>query len=313
MFKYRDNLPQLSNDLFLTDGGLETELIFHKGIKLPEFAAFVLLEKEKGKETLWEYYSKYISIARNRKVGFILESPTWRANSDWGEKLGYSDDALDSINRKAIEFLVELRKKYENKKTRMVISGCIGPRGDGYNPSLFMDEDQAENYHLNQIKTFSESDADLISAFTITYSQEAIGISRAARKMDIPAVISFTVETDGRLPSKERLEEAIKKVDLATNNIPAYYMINCAHPSHFRDILIGDKPWTQRIRGIRANASARSHAELDESDELDDGNPEELGDEYYKLKNKLNNLNVLGGCCGTDHRHVQEICTHLGK
>ncbi len=311
MAKYRSNLPQLSGDIFLTDGGLETELIFHKGFELPYFASFVLLKNEKGIEALREYYLSYISIARNNKVGFILESPTWRASSDWGEQMGYSDDDLADINRKAIELVNALRTQYETENTKMVISGCIGPQSDGYRPSIIMNEDEAERYHSNQIKTFSETDADMVSVLTITYSQEAIGIARAAKKAGMPIIISFTVETNGRLPSNETLKEAIERVDASTNNTPAYYMINCAHPTHFQEVLAVDEPWVQRIRGIRANASTMSHAELDKADELDDGDPVELGGQYHQLRNILNTVNVLGGCCGTDTRHIQEIANIL--
>ncbi|OLS23895.1 MAG: hypothetical protein HeimC3_22380 [Candidatus Heimdallarchaeota archaeon LC_3] len=311
MSKYGNNLPQLNENLFITDGGLETTLIFLQGFELPDFAAFILLENDKGIKALREYYTSYISIARDHKLGFILESPTWRANSDWGVRLGYTKDTLAEINIKAIEFLKDLRQEYETDYTQMVISGCIGPRGDGYNPSVMMSRDESERYHTTQIKTFSEADADMVSAVTITYSDEAIGITRAAMSVGIPVVISFTLETDGRLPSKETLKDAIEKVDEATNNGPVYYMINCAHPNHFKDVFSSNEPWVQRIRGIRANASTKSHSELDEADELDDGNPQELGDQYHKLRNVMTNVNVVGGCCGTDSRHVQAFCSQL--
>ena len=308
MPKYRNNLPQLSGDLFLTDGGMETTLIFHEGFDLPYFAAFDLLNDSRGYEAINRYFDTYSSIAKNYKVGFILESITWRASHDWGAKLGYSTEELVKSNHKAIELLCDIRKKYEDKDTKMVISGCIGPREDGYNPTNFMTEQEAQHYHIAQIETFSESNADLISAFTMTYAEEAIGIVQAAKSMAIPVVISFTVETDGKLPSGQTLQDAIEMVDEATNNGPVYYMINCAHPTHFKDLMLADETWLQRIQGIRANASTRSHTELDEAEELDDGNPVELGSHYKELKGILNNLNIIGGCCGTDHRHIEEIC-----
>ena len=190
----------------------------------------------------------------------------------------------------------------------MVISGCIGPRADGYKISNKMTVDEARQYHFEQIETFAHSEADLVSAFTINYVEEAIGITRAAQSAGIPVVISFTVETDGRLPSGQALAQAITEVDHTTQNGPAYYMINCAHPTHFNTTLTTDAPWVRRIRAIRANASALSHAELDEAQELEDGNPVELGSQYAELTNMLPNLNIFGGCCGTDHRHVAAIC-----
>lgn len=308
MTKYRDNLPQMSEKLFLTDGGLETTLVFHEGLDLPEFAAFCLLKDESGREMLREYFRTYAKLAKNYGTGFILESATWRANADWGEKLGYSADELAEANRQSIEMLEEIRAEFEDGKTEMVISGCIGPRGDGYVPSNAMTAEEAKSYHSAQIGVFSKMGADLISAITMNYVEEAIGIAEAAKSFNIPAVISFTVETDGNLPTGQTLKDAIEEVDRATGNYPAYYMINCAHPTHFENVLETDADWTKRIRGIRANSSAKSHEELNESTELDEGNPTELGAQYRTLSNSLPNLKVLGGCCGTDHRHVEEMC-----
>jgi len=307
MQKYRNDLPQLSDDLFLTDGGIETTLIFHDGLDLPEFAAFDLLKDEEGFGALRRYYRTYAAIAAKYQVGFILESPTWRASSDWGEKIGYSADDLKVKNQQAIELLDEIRAEYEDVNTKMVISGCIGPRGDGYNPSDFMTEEEAERYHKVQIETFSDTNTDIVTAITMTYFEEAVGITRAAKSLGMPVVISFTVETDGKLPSGQSLKDAIQKVDEVTSNYPAYYMINCAHPTHFENVLVESEPWLHRIRGLRANASTLSHAELDEAEKLDDGSPSELSNQYNDLRNKLSNLNVLGGCCGTDHRHIEEI------
>jgi len=313
MNKYRNHLPQLSSAPFITDGGLETTLVFHHGYELPEFAAFDLLSQTNGYEILCSYYRDYIDLAKANKTGFILESPTWRASRDWGRKLGYSEGDLREINRKSIALLQELRSESEIDTTPMVISGCIGPRGDGYQIDEKMTADQARDYHFAQIKTFSETDADLVSAFTINYTEEAIGITRAAQDAGIPAVISFTVETDGRLPSGQTLADAIGEVDRTTHNGPAYYMINCAHPTHFNAILKAGEAWVQRIHAVRANASDKSHAELDAAEALDDGNPVDLGLQYAELVNRLPHLNIFGGCCGTDHRHVAAICRALAS
>ena len=308
MAKYRNKLPQLSNGIFLTDGGIETTLIFHEGLELPDFAAFHLLRDKEGYEALRKYFRTYAALARNYEVGFILESPTWRANLDWGMNLDYSEKELADVNRKAIDLLKEIRNEFEDEKTKMVISGCIGPRGDGYNPTNVMSAEEARQYHTAQISIFSETDADMVTAITMNYVDEAIGITKAAKSIGMPVAISFTVETDGKLPTGQTLKDAIESVDEATSNTPAYYMINCAHPAHFESVLIADEPWLERIRGIKANASTKSHAELNDSEELDEGNPVELGRQHRELLSKLKNLNVLGGCCGTDHRHVEEIC-----
>ena len=300
-------LPQLSGDLYLTDGGIETTLIFHDGLDLPYFAAFDLLKEESGRETLRRYYRSYAAIAEERGVGFVFESATWRASQDWGDKLGYSKDALAEANRQSISLLQELREEYRDENSPMVISGCIGPRGDGYDPGDVMTEDQAQAYHAAQIGAFRDAGVDMVTAITMTNVPESIGLTRAAQAAGIPAVISFTVETDGRLPTGQSLKDAIEAVDGATGDGPAYYMINCAHPKHFEDALTQGEPWLERIRGLRANASTNSHAELDEAEELDDGDSVALGRQFHDLRDKLPNLNVLGGCCGTYHRHVAAI------
>ncbi len=309
MSKYRDQLPQLSEKPFITDGGLETTLIFQHGFELPEFAAFDLFKHGNGYATLRNYFLEYVDIAKAHETGFILESPTWRASRDWGQKIGYSPKEIREINHTAIALLEDIRTQMETEKTQIVISGCIGPQGDGYSVADKMTVRQAQQYHSEQIRTLSDSGADLVSAFTINYTEEAIGITRAAQESGLPAVIGFTVETDGRLPSGEPLGTAITTVDQATDNGPAYYMINCAHPSHFKDALAADAPWLDRIRAVRANASVKSHAELDESVELDAGDPDQLGIDYAELKARLPHLNIFGGCCGTDPRHVKAICS----
>jgi S-methylmethionine-dependent homocysteine/selenocysteine methylase len=304
---YRSRLPQLDGDLFLTDGGIETVLIFHHGLDLPAFAAFVLLRDDDKTETLRHYYEPYLDLARKNDAGFVLESPTWRASSRWGAELGCSSDELEELNREAIHLMHDLRENHGESEP-FVISGCIGPHDDGYDPAVKLSASGAQTYHSEQIATFRETPADMVTAITMTYVDEAIGITRAASDLDLPVAISFTVETDGRLPSGQLLGEAIQAVDHETGGGPAYFMINCAHPTHFEEALEVGQGWQERIRGLRANASTKSHAELDEAEELDAGDPVDLGTRYSKLRSKLPNLNVLGGCCGTDHRHVAEIC-----
>jgi len=304
---HRDHLPQLDGGLFVTDGGIETTLIFHEGFDLPLFAAFGLLKDDKGTDALRSYFERYAKIAAEGGTGFILESPTWRASPGWAQQLGYSDEELDGLNRKAIALMEEIRERYESPETSIVISGCIGPQGDGYSPESTLSAQEAEDYHSTQIRTFADTAADMVTAVTMTYSDEAIGVARAARAAAIPVAIHFTVETDGRLPSEESLADAIAAVVDATDDGPAYFGINCAHPTHFDDVLAEAGNWRERIRSLRANSSTKSHAELDEAEELDEGDPADLGARYAGLREVLPNLNVVGGCCGTDHRHVGSI------
>jgi homocysteine S-methyltransferase len=307
MAKYRNDLPQRRGGTFLTDGGMETTLIFHEGVELPHFASFVLMDTAQGRALLAKYYESYLAIARQRGVGFVLDSPTWRANADWGAKLGYGADALKAVNMSSIAFLKGLRAKWESAEMPCVISGAIGPRGDGYKAGN-MEADEAEAYHAPQIEAFAEAGADMTTAFTLNTINEAIGVARAARNAGLPCALSFTVETDGRLVNGESLREAIETVDRETQNAPEYFMVNCAHPAHFEQALQAGEAWVARVHGVRANASTKSHAELDESETLDAGDPLDLGERYRALRRSFPGMRILGGCCGTDHRHVAAIC-----
>ena len=313
MAKYRNRLPQLDGGLFLTDGGLETTLIFQRGVELPHFAAFDLMRTPSGRDMLRDYHRPYIAVAKANGYGFILDGPTWRASADWAAKLGYSKDALAAVNRDAVSMMLELRDEYETAAIPMVVSGTLGPRGDGYVPGELMSEQEAETYHAEQIAVFADTEADMVCAFTLTNIPEAVGIARAAKAAGMPAGISFTLETEGKLPTGDMLGNAIAATDAATDGWPAYYMINCAHPTHFEGVLASGGTWLQRLRGIRANASRRSHAELNDAPDLDAGNPVELGEEYRALVRRYPNITVIGGCCGTDERHIACIgnaCHH---
>ena len=271
MAKHRNALPQLAGDYFMTDGGIETTLIFMEGQDLPHFAAFHLFKAPEGERVLQKYFLTYAKLAKRFNTGLILETATWRANQDWGGKLGYGKDALAEANTQAVRLIEEIRNVYETPATPIVISGCVGPRGDGYIADRSMSGMEARDYHRTQIDTFAGTAADLVSAITMNYAEEAVGLVRAAMQADMPVVISFTVETDGRLPTGQSLGDAIKQVDDATSGYPAYFMINCAHPSHFDHVVAADEPWLERIRGLRANASRMSHAELNEASGLDAG------------------------------------------
>jgi homocysteine S-methyltransferase len=306
-------LPHQSERLFLTDGGLETSLVFLEGEDLPLFAAFALLRTSAGREKLKAYFRPYAELAVKSRAGFILESATWRANPDWAAQLGYSDVALDAANREAIEMLQELADEYRTAESPFLISGCIGPRGDGYVVDKLMTTEEARRYHARQIQVFAEAGADMVTALTMTNVEEATGIALAALETGRPSVISFTVETDGHLPSGMPLGDAIQAVDTATDTGPAYYMVNCAHPIHFAEVLEAGGNWVKRIGGIRANASKLSHAELEASEELDIGNPQDLAARYRAILDAMPWVRVVGGCCGTDHRHISAIshtCYH---
>ena len=295
---------------YLTDGGLETTLIFHNNIPLNHFAAFELLRNEEGRKVLEEYYRPYLSLAEKYQSGFVIESPTWRSNADWSVKLGYTHDELFALNKQSIKFIREVAEPF-TALPQLIVSGNIGPRGDGYRADFLMTAEQSRAYHADQVKAFALSDADIVTAATITYSNEAIGIVNAARSFALPVVISFTVETDGKLPGGESLQEAVEKVDAQTDHYAEHFMVTCAHPKHFINEFHGNGHWKSRIGGIRANASLKSHAELDQSTELDAGDKCLLASGYAELFTLLPSLKVMGGCCGTDCSHLEEICKTL--
>ncbi len=295
---------------FLSDGGLETFMIFDRGYDLPCFSAAVLLDSERGRTDLKAYFERFIGIAKNAGRGFVMDAPTWRAGAAWAGPLGQPLKEVIETNQRAVDFVADLRSQHETDDFPILINGLVGPAGDAYAPDTQLTPQDALLIHAPQIHALGHAGVDLISAMTLTHAGEAIGIVQAAKEIDIPVVIAFTLETDGRLPSGQPLGEAIAEVDAATGSGPIYYMINCAHPDHFRDVLDTTAAWTRRIGGLRSNASRMSHAELDEAEVLDDGDPVELGQLSAELLTLLPNIRVIGGCCGTDHRHVGCIAGH---
>ena len=303
-------LKTIGEDVFLTDGGLETVMVFLEGLELPQFASFSLFDSEKGRAALMRYYTAFLDEAAAQGAGFVLDTATWRASAGWGQVMGIDPDGIDAINREAVGFVQALRAARPAGQ-QILINGVIGPHGDAYAPDQVLSAIAAQKYHQRQVEVLAASGVDMLSAMTISSTGEAIGIAKAAQAVGVPVALSFTVETDGRLISGMTLADAIHRTDDATDGAPVWYGINCAHPDHFRHILTGD--WVGRIGSVRANASRLSHAELDEAAELDAGNPAELAREYHHLLHVLPGLRVVGGCCGTDLRHVAAIgrsCLH---
>ena len=296
---------------FLTDGGMETWLFFQRGFEAPEFAAITLVEDDAAADALREYFAGFLALAEQAKTGFVLDTNTWRGCPIWAEKLGLNEEKLLDLSRKAVALARTIRGQWSDRVDTILINGVIGPSGDGYSPDAIPTAMEAQSLHQPQISVLAEEGVDMLSAITITNVSEAIGIVRAAQEVDLPIVMSFTVETDGRLPSGDLLGEAIEAVDAATGAYPAYYMINCAHPDHFRDSIGSQNGWISRIGGTRANASRMSHEELDNAEELDQGDPAEFGDLHSDLPQLLPNLRVVGGCCGTDLRHIDCISHQL--
>ncbi len=304
MPKYRENLPQLGTNIFTSYMGMDTELLFRHGIDLPGFASYPLLLNPEHKNLLHNYYCSLVDLAKDQNVGLILDSVTWVANRDRGAELGFSPEDLKKLNIEAIKLIEDVRDERGDLPT--VLCGQVGPRGDGYAPDDLMSTQEAENYHSEQIETYSNTEADLICASTLCYPEEASGVVRAAQRFNMPAAIAFTVETDGRLPTGISVKDAIEQVDAESNGGALYFLINCAHPDHFTSIF-SDEPWMQRLRGVVANASRKSHAELDIAEELDAGDPNELGMQVGGLRKQFAHFNILGGCCGSNLQHIKRI------
>jgi homocysteine S-methyltransferase len=310
MPRYRNSLPQLSGNLFLADAGVETDLIFNHGIEIREFAAHTLLPDPKGRAALAGYFEGFLKLANEQDAGFVLDTVTWKAHRHWAEKLGATESDLKAANEACVRFIEDLRARFADSAKPIVLNGVIGPRGDAYRPEQVIAIDAAEEYFSQQLGWLAATEVDMVTALTFNQAGEAAGLARAARTVGLPVVVSFTVETHGALPTGQSVADAIAEVDAATESYPAYYMINCAHPDHFNEVL-HDARWARRIRGIRANASRRSHAELDAAPELDAGDPHQLGQQYRSLADRMPWLNVFGACCGADLRHVTEIARAL--
>ena len=296
---------------FLTDGGFETWLFFQQGFEAPDFAAIVLMDDDAARKAMRRYFDSFLKMAAAAQTGFVLDTNTWRGCTHWAPKLDRPVTEMLRLSSDAVDFALEIREEWKSQVSPILVNGVVGPAGDGYAPGTVPKIAEAYDMHRPQISTIARGGVDMVSAITMTNTGEAIGITQAAGEETLPVVVSFTVETDGRLPTGEPLGDAIRTVDAATNSAPIYYMVNCAHPDHFRDVIADGADWVARIGGVRANASRLSHAELDVAETLDDGDPAEFGDLHADLAGLLPNLRVVGGCCGTDHRHVGCVSQHL--
>ena len=296
-------LPQ-----FITDGGIETHIIFNMGVELPHFSAFPLNDSAVGREVIRSYYRDYLPVAKAAGRSFLFATDSWRASPDWADRLGYDRALLKQNNATSVALCVEVAAEFAAAGVASDIAGVIGPRRDAWQHDASMTVAEAFDYHSPQVEAFAGTAATSLHAYTLTNTPEAIGIARAAEQAGLPIVLSFTVETDGALPGGKPLGVAIAEVDEATGGYPVYYMINCAHPRHFARELRRGVSCVDRVGGLRANASAKSHAELDASPEIDIGDIAELAEDHSELLPSLPNLQLIGGCCGTDHRHIAAIC-----
>ncbi len=312
----------LNERVFLTSAGTETYLVFQQGFELPEFCAFAVHEDDDAwAELERNYIDPILNIAANSRCGLMLDALVWRAQPDFIAELGIERDQLSPINERAVlktrGFVDRWRQLngYDEESFPVLIVADVGPRGDGYKvDDLAMTAEIARKYHRRQIAALAKTEVDLVCALTMTTAEESIGIVQSAAECGLPIIVSPTVETDGRLPDGTYLGTFIQVVDDATGETPIYYMVNCAHPNHLLPTLEaarnGDEPWLSRFRGFRANASEKSHEELDNSTELDRGDLDILRDQVAQMYERYDLL-VVGGCCGTDHEHLAAIASML--
>lgn len=300
-------LPHLySPSPFLSDGGLETWLIYTRNCQLTLFAAFPLLATPKGANHLQEYYNEYLEVAQELRMGLVLSTPTWRASTRWGEEMGFSQVEVDQFNVDAVKMLKCVKDISKDGPT-VVVDGQIGPMEDGYKPEVKHSVQACKEYHIRQVAVLKDAGVDLVTAATLTNWEEATGITLAAKECKTPLAVGFTVELDGRLPSGDSLEDAVEKVDKMTGAYPSYYMVNCGHPDHIRKAMEKGGKWRERVMAFRVNASRKSHEELDRMETLDEGDVEELGRLTAELGKLMPRMVLMGGCCGTRAEHVRSI------
>ncbi|RGE17629.1 homocysteine S-methyltransferase family protein [Leucobacter sp. wl10] len=296
----------------LTDGGIETALADRLGQELPEFAAFVLLDGAEGREALRAYYRPFVELARRRGLPLVLDTPTWRANPDWAERLGYDAEALDRANADAVALVRGTAEEHDGSggegggAAEILVNGCVGPRYDDYDASQRMTAEEAERYHWPQVRALAEAGADRVTAVTTLDAAEGVGVVRAAQRARIPVAVSFVVDADGRLAGGGTLAEGIGEVDAATGGAACGFLVNCAHPDEAAAGLAAcaGAPELDRIVGFRLNA-----ARHDETGEGDD--PRTFARLEASLREHAPNAVALGGCCGTDVPHIAALAERI--
>ena len=299
--------PRLEGKFYLTEGGTETEVMYKWGFDLPEFAMFPLLDDPEADTVIRNMYRRYLDVAAEQGVGVLLNGHDYRASPDWGAKLGYSAEGLQQMQRRTIQFLDEMRAEYADRVTDVYIAACIGPRGDAYGTGGEITADEAEDYHSVQLHNLDGTAADMAVAATFNNIPEAIGVIRAAKGAGMPIGVSLTLTPEGRLRSGPTLREAVETVDEVTAGAAAWFGTNCSHPLEFEPAIADAGPWLDRLRYIRPNAAKMDKIALCSLGHLEDGDPEELGEQMGDVVRRLPRADIIGGCCGTDERHLSEI------
>lgn len=303
--------PMGSGEIFLTEGGSETEIMYRHGFELPEFAMFPLLDNPKAVSAMHGIFSKQLDVAAEFGLSFLLSGLDYRASPDWGAKLGYSPTALAEANTAAIDFLRDVAKGYEGQVPRLLFGGILGPRGDAYGLNREITADVAEEYHAVQLETLKLAGVDFACAMTFNNIPESVGAARAAAKIGVPLSVSLTLDSTHRLKSGPSLADAITEIDAQTgNDAPDFYLLNCSHPLEYEPAL-ETEDWINRLRGVRPNASKMEKIALCKLGHIEEGNPVELGSQLRSLSERYPHMDIFGGCCGTGHSHLREIAKAL--
>jgi len=304
--------PRHEGQLFLTDDGIETEIMYKWGFELPHFAMYPLLDNPDAMAAMRGMYRRYLDVVARHRLSALMGGLDYRASPDWGALLGYSREGLAEANLRSIAFLRELAAEYADDIAQILIAGYVGPRGDAYKVNRTITAPEAEDYHAAQLATLREADVDLAWALTFNNIPEAIGVARAAAGIGVPLAISFTLDGASRLSSGPSLAEAIETVEAATGAAaPAFYTLNCSHPLEFEPALSTQGDWIERVRGFRPNASKMDKIALCKLGHLEEGDPVELGRLMGALARRYPHMDVWGGCCGTGDVHLDEIARNL--
>lgn len=299
-------------ELFLTEGGTETEVMFKWGFELPQFAMYPLLDNPEAVRVLQDMYRRYLAVAAKHRMSMLLGGLDYRASPDWGGLLGYSAEGLADMQHRSIEFLRDVARAHGSDVPRILIGGLIGPRGDAYELNRTITADEAEEYHAVQLQTLRAAQVEFACAMTFNNVEEAIGVTRAARRIGVPLIMSLSTEGGGNLASGPSIGEAITRIDSETGGGPACYALNCSHPEEFAHTLT-DEPWVQRLRGFRPNAAKMEKIALCKLGHLEEGDPQDLGRRMGALAERFPHMDVWGGCCGTGDVHLDEIASNVRR
>ncbi len=312
MTHHDETPPRRPGLSWLTEGGIETEIMYKWGHDMPHFAMFPLLERAAAAADIRGMYRRYLDVAARHGFAALIGGFDYRASPDWGALLGYSDEGLAEANLRSIDFLRGLAREYRDGLPDARIAGYVGPRGDAYSLNRTITEDEAAEYHAVQLATLKRAGVDLAWAVTFNNPAEARGVVRAAREIGVPLALSFSLTSSSRLASGQTLAEAVQSVDAASDGYPAFYALNCSHPLEFEPALTPGA-WQDRLRCIRPNAARIDKIALCKLGHLEEGDPHELGRQMADVARRFPQMDIWGGCCGTCESHLEEIARRVAE